>query len=174
MGSPSILDGLMRSGPVSKGRRAFLFPVLPGFRPGQPIYEQTIDPIRRASHVDILGLTVPFGPMSEDALATFGPLLDLYGSSDTSRFDLEQTGAIRTRAWLDTTGPLYERLVLLSHLPAKTLRHWTRAVPFHPIADRIRIITLPVNGRPSDPYYTDLFAKALALSEIGYDGGGGE
>jgi hypothetical protein len=143
------------------GRRALILPILPGLKPGLDVYEEAVFPLR-CPEIDVYGLTIPFGPIPEDSLSIYGELLDFVIQD---REVVEDEGAIRTRAWLDEMGPLYDRIVLLSYAPMITLRPWSRAIQWSKEGAKTRIVKLPKRNRITDRVIRNQLRRALGLKK---------
>lgn len=134
-------------------RRALVLPVDDSFAPWTPLYAQIVDRLRKhVPRLDVFGYAVPLGIVSHRRLIDFPELIR--GELPTTEREAARETAVRVRAWMDSRGPSYHRIVLLSHGP--TMPVWSRAVRKCDTNRRVRVVTHPSNQRLSTNVFRPL------------------
>lgn len=135
----SVLDVLFAP-PRLKRALILQYCATPDMRPGEPVWESLVGPARGI--VDIYALTAPWGVVKESVLSDQAFLV---GAGEVSDRAALRDAGVRSRAWLSMVGDKYDKIGVVGHgdlMPA-----WDRAVRFHPVAGRVRVLTASARVR---------------------------
>jgi hypothetical protein len=107
----------------SPTHRALVLPVQSGaFWPGEPLYEQLVEPLR--ARVSLYAMTIPWGVVPE---STLGLHPELFTGGVVTKA-VAREAAVRTRAWFDEFGPRYDPIVFLVRDSSDVVPVWSHAI----------------------------------------------
>ena len=121
-----------------------------------PHYERVFSHLRH-SETDILGLSLPFGVYTEEAIKRQPYSLKGFGGKFGRQH--AQEGVLNIRAWMDAYGSSYKRLVLIKRGPMMPL--WSRAMFTSPHAKRVQVLSVPSKLGYKGSVFQEKLKKAL-------------
>lgn len=144
-------------GAIAPKRRALMVPLTAdGMVPGAPPYEALVRPLR-SEMLAVFGLTMPFGVLSERAIMLHPEIIRV-GRGAPERLS-EREARARIRAWMDTEGPTFERIVLLSYGPMMPV--WSRAVQGSAAAPKVKLVQVHRRGGLGDTVLARKLKRAV-------------
>jgi hypothetical protein len=127
----------------SRGKKAIVLPyaAIQHMAPGELVWESLVGPAR--GKIDIYGLLLPWGILSEEALTHNTELLVHTRSPRESR--AARDAAMRVRAWLNSDADQYSTVALVAY--GRLMPVWSRAVEKSKASERVRLISVNSRGR---------------------------